>query len=194
MENTNLYIAGVDEAGRGPLVGPVYAAAVILDENKPIDGLEDSKKLSASKRENLFKEICDKALSYGIASSSVLEIDELNILQASLLAMKRAVEKLAIVPHKALIDGNKAPNLNVKIVETIIKGDAKFPVISAASILAKVARDKEMEKLDKLYPKYFFAKHKGYPTKQHFEILEKYGLINGLYRKTYKPVQKYLVN
>lgn len=193
MQNSKVIIAGVDEAGRGPLVGPVYAAAVILDENIHIDGIRDSKKLSAKKRESLFEIICMNAKSYGISYSTVEEIDKLNILQASLLAMKRAVEKLSIVPEHVLIDGNKAPDLKVKIIETVVKGDSKFPVISAASILAKVARDAKMEELDKLYPEYEFSKHKGYPTKRHLEILEKYGPIEGLYRTSYKPVQKYII-
>ncbi|NQW92567.1 MAG: ribonuclease HII, partial [Polaromonas sp.] len=154
-------VAGVDEAGRGPLMGPVVAAAVILDDLKPIKGLADSKKLTALQRDRLYDEIRAKALCCSIAMATVEEIDELNILQATLLAMKRAVEGLRLKPHKALVDGNRLPSLSM-LAEAIVKGDAKVPAISAASILAKVTRDRWCFDYDLQYPQYGFAGHKGY--------------------------------
>lgn len=191
LDRTNFQlIAGVDEVGRGPLAGPVVAAAVILDPNNPIEGLADSKKLSEKKRELLSEEIKQKALSWFIARADIEEIDSINILQASLLAMKRAVESLSHSPDLALIDGNKLPDLNCQM-EAIIKGDSKEACISAASIIAKVARDNEMVEMDKIYPGYGFAKHKGYPTKQHREAIETLG-ITPIHRRSYAPVQKLL--
>lgn len=179
--------AGVDEVGRGPIAGPVVAAAVILDPNKPIHGLADSKKLSEKKREQLYEEIISSSLSYAIARASVEEIDEINILHASLLAMKRAVEALVPSAEFALIDGNRCPELEIPSA-SVIKGDTKVACISAASILAKVTRDREMVELDKAFPGYGLAKHKGYPTKAHLEALSKYG-VNALYRRSFKPVK-----
>lgn len=166
---------GIDEAGRGPLAGDVYAAAVILPEGLIIDGLNDSKKLSPKKRELLFDEIIEKAESYCIATSSVAEIEQLNILNAAMLAMKRAEEGLKIRPLLALVDGNTPPKLDIP-VKTVTQGDAKSASIAAASILAKVARDRYMLELDEKYPEYCFAKHKGYGTKLHYDMLAKYGL------------------
>ena len=168
-------ICGVDEAGRGPLAGDVYAAAVIFDEDTVIDGINDSKKLSEKKREVLFDEIIEKAKAYCIAKATIEEIEKLNILNAAMLAMKRAVEGLKIKPQLALIDGNKSPDIEIP-AETVIKGDAKSQSIAAASILAKVARDRYMKELDKKYPQYQFSKHKGYGTKLHYELIEKYGI------------------
>lgn len=168
-------ICGVDEAGRGPLAGDVYAAAVIFDEDTVIDGINDSKKLSEKKREVLFDEIIEKAKAYCIAKATIEEIEQLNILNAAMLAMKRAVEGLKIKPQLALIDGNKSPDIAIP-AETVIKGDAKSQSIAAASILAKVARDRYMKELDKKYPQYQFSKHKGYGTKLHYEMIEKYGI------------------
>ena len=167
--------AGVDEAGRGPLVGSVVAAAVILDPNNPIEGLNDSKKLSEKKREKLFVEIQEKALAWAIAEASHTEIDEINILQASLLAMRRAVEALNISPDHVLVDGNKVPQGLAMSCDAIVGGDALHAEISAASILAKVTRDRDMVELDVQYPQFGFAKHKGYPTKDHREAIKKYG-------------------
>lgn len=182
--------AGVDEVGRGPLAGPVVAAAVILDPNKPIEGLADSKKISEKKRERLYEEIVNSSLSFAIARASVEEIDELNILHASLLAMKRAIEALNPLAEFALIDGNRCPELNIPS-QSVIKGDSKVACISAASILAKVTRDREMIALDKQYPGYGLAQHKGYPTKAHLDALSKNG-INALYRRSFKPVRDLL--
>ena len=179
-------LAGTDEVGRGPLAGPVVAAAVILDPDNPIEGLADSKKLSEKKREILFDEIKAKALSWSIARASVEEIDEINILHASLLAMKRSIEQLSISPEYVLVDGNRCPKISIPS-EPVIKGDSRVACISAASILAKVSRDREMVELDKLFPGYGLAKHKGYPTKAHLEALKKLG-VNDLYRKSFKPV------
>lgn len=165
---------GVDEAGRGPLAGDVYAAAVILDPQNPIEGLNDSKKLSAKKREALYDEIREKAVAYCVATASVKEIDDLNILQATFLAMGRAVEGLSIKPSFALIDGDKNPNVSVPS-RCLVKGDATSASIAAASILAKVERDRYMETLDHQYPQYLFAKHKGYGTTLHYEMLDAYG-------------------
>ena len=183
-------IAGVDEVGRGPLAGPVVTAAVILDPNKPIEGLMDSKKLSEKRRQQLEPVIKTNALAWALGRCEVKEIDDINILQATLLAMKRAVESLIIQPNLALVDGNKAPDLECA-VHTIIKGDQSEPCIAAASILAKVARDREMLELDKLYPGYGLAQHKGYPTKQHQQALMELG-ISIIHRKSFKPVQMVL--
>ncbi len=168
-------ICGIDEAGRGPLAGDVYAAAVILPEGVFIDGLDDSKKLSEKKREALFDEIIEKADAYCIATATAAEIDEINILNAALLAMKRAFDGLGKTPALALVDGNKAPALGIP-VETVVKGDSVSASIAAASILAKVSRDRYMKELDARYPQYLFAKHKGYGTALHYEMIEKYGL------------------
>ena len=165
---------GVDEAGRGPLAGDVYAAAVILDPQNPIEGLNDSKKLSAKKREALYDEIREKAVAFCVATASVEEIDRLNILQATFLAMRRAVEGLSTPPSFALIDGDKNPRVSVPS-RCLVKGDATSASIAAASILAKVERDRYMEELDRKYPQYLFAKHKGYGTKLHYEMLDAYG-------------------
>ncbi|WP_139853672.1 ribonuclease HII [Acinetobacter pullicarnis] len=187
-----MYIAGVDEAGRGPLVGSVVAAAVILDPLRPIEGLNDSKKLTEKKREKLFIEIQEKALAWCVAEASHTEIDELNILQATFLAMRRAVEGLQITPHKVLVDGNQIPKGISIACEAIVGGDATHAEISAASILAKVTRDRDMKALDLEFPQYGFAKHKGYPTKAHFAAIEAYGVI-AQHRRSYAPVRKALV-
>lgn len=184
-------IAGADEAGRGPLVGSVVAAAVILDPNNPIEGLNDSKKLTEKKREKLFVEIQEKALAWAIAEASHKEIDEINILQASLLAMRRAVEALSIQPEHVLVDGNKVPLGLMMSCDAIVGGDALHAEISAASILAKVTRDHQMVELDQQYPHFGFAKHKGYPTKAHFEAIEQHGVIDQ-HRRSYTPVKKAL--
>lgn len=184
------WIAGVDEAGRGPLCGDVFAAAVILDPNQPIVGLDDSKKLTEKKRALLALEIKAKAKAWSIAKASVAEIDTINILQATLLAMRRAVEGLAVMPALLRVDGNQDPNSEVPAV-TIIKGDALFAEISAASILAKYARDQSMIAADKIYPEYGFAKHKGYGTKAHLEALTQYG-VTPLHRQSFAPVKKRL--
>ena len=168
-------VCGVDEAGRGPLAGPVYAAAVILPEGCEIEGLNDSKKISEKKREKLFDVIIEKAVSYSIASIDEKTIDEINILQATYLAMRKAVEGLDVPADYALIDGNRMPALSID-GETIIKGDANSPSIAAASILAKVSRDRYMLELDKKMPQYQFAKHKGYGTKLHYEMLTEHGV------------------
>ncbi|WP_278369765.1 ribonuclease HII [Pseudoalteromonas lipolytica] len=185
------YIAGVDEVGRGPLVGDVVTAAVILDPTKPIVGLADSKKLSDKKRQLLAAEIKEKALCYAIGRCSPSEIDELNILHATMLAMSRAVEGLSVKPEFVFIDGNRVPSQLTIPAQAVVKGDSLVEEISAASILAKVARDDEMIELDKRYPEYGFAEHKGYPTKAHFAALEQYGAINE-HRKSFKPVQRIL--
>jgi ribonuclease HII len=181
---------GVDEAGAGPLCGDVVAAAVILDPAKPIPELNDSKKLSEKKRERLFDEIREKAIDYCIARATVEEIDTLNILNARMLAMSRAVEGLQEHCDHALIDGNKLPTLEVEAT-SIIKGDALVACISAASVLAKVQRDREMIKLDEQYPQYGFAKHKGYGTKAHLEALQQHGPCD-IHRRSYAPVKKLL--
>ena len=180
-------IAGVDEVGRGPLAGPVVAAAVILDPDNPIDGLMDSKKISEKKREQLSDEIKQKALSWSLGRAEVEEIDQINILQASLLAMSRAVDGLSIAPEQVLVDGNKCPELPYP-VEAIIKGDSLVQAISAASIIAKVARDNEMIELDTVYPGYGLAKHKGYPTAMHRQALLELG-VTEIHRRSYKPVR-----
>ena len=179
-------VAGVDEAGRGPLAGPVVAAAVILDDLKPIKGLADSKTITALRRERLFDEIRAKALCCSIAVASVEEIEELNILQATLLAMRRAVEGLRLKPHKVLVDGNRLPVLDM-LAEAIVKGDALVPAISAASILAKVHRDRWCAEIDLQYPQYGFAKHKGYGTAAHLAALTAHGACPQ-HRKTFRPV------
>ncbi len=189
-------ICGVDEAGRGPLAGAVYAAAVILNPERPILGLADSKKLSEKKRDLLSIEIKQHALAWAIASSSVAEIDSINILQASLLAMKRAIEQLQhqfnVTPDLVQVDGNKCPNISLPC-EAIVQGDSKVAAISAASILAKVARDAELYELDEQYPHYGFAQHKGYPTALHLEMLTLHG-ISPIHRLTYAPVKKLIMN
>lgn len=187
-------ICGVDEAGRGPLAGSVYAAAVILDANHPIIGLADSKKLSEKKRDALAIEIKQKALAWAIASCSAKEIDDINILQASLLAMKRAIEQIKITAAMGEIlvqvDGNKCPKINLPC-EAIVKGDSKVQAISAASILAKTARDAELYALDKIYPQYGFAQHKGYPTAAHLAALAEHGICPE-HRLSYAPVKNIL--
>lgn len=180
-------LAGCDEVGRGPLAGDVVAAAVILDPSNPIEGLDDSKKLTEKKRELLFDAIQQKAKSWCIARASVAEIDKINILQASLLAMTRAVQGLHIQPEHVLVDGNKLPKWNYP-AESVVKGDSRVTAISAASILAKVTRDREMILLDKQYPGYGFADHKGYPTKVHMDALEKLG-VTPIHRTSYAPVK-----
>ncbi len=183
-------IAGVDEAGRGPLAGPVIAAAVILDARNPIEGLADSKKLSARQRERLFDLICARALCCAVGSASVQEIDEVNILQATMLAMRRAVQGLRLTPSKVLIDGNRIPVLTVR-AEAIVGGDALVPEISAASIIAKVHRDRWCAQLDAQYPDYGFARHKGYGTAQHLEALRRLGACPE-HRRTFAPVTQVL--
>lgn len=179
-------VAGVDEAGRGPLAGPVVAAAVILDERQPIAGLADSKKLSAPQRERLFDEIRAKALCCSVAEASVAEIDSLNILQATLLAMRRAVNGLRLKPVKVLVDGNRLPTLDV-LAEAIVKGDDKISCISAASILAKVTRDRMLAELDRRHPEYGFAAHKGYGTVAHLRALKLHGALPE-HRRSFAPV------
>ncbi|MEX2353267.1 MAG: ribonuclease HII [Gammaproteobacteria bacterium] len=180
------YTAGVDEAGRGPLAGPVIAAAVILNDARPVSGLADSKKLSATKRQLLAAEIRDKAVAWAIGRVDNLEIDRINILQASLLAMQQAVEALTVIPAQVLVDGNQCPRLSCKVT-AIVRGDQSVPAISAASILAKVTRDEEMIRLDALYPGYGFARHKGYPTREHIEALARLGIC-AIHRRSYAPV------
>ena len=183
-------IAGVDEVGRGPLAGPVIAAAVILNPENPIQGLVDSKKISEKKRNILAKEIREKALAWAIGRAEHDEIDSLNILHASLLAMKRAIESLSIKPELVLVDGLHCPDIIYK-VEAVIKGDSKIPAISAASIIAKVARDSEMIALDSQYPGYGFSQHKGYPTKMHVNALKELG-VSSIHRKSFAPVKHLL--
>ena len=183
-------IAGVDEAGRGPLAGPVVAAAVILDDLNPIVGLADSKKLTALKRERLYDEIRAKALCCSIAEATVEEIDELNILQATMLAMRRAVEGLRLKPNKVLVDGNRLPVLDV-LAEAIVKGDSKVQAISAASILAKVHRDRWCQELHAQYPQYGFDGHKGYGTAAHLQALKEHG-ATPWHRKSFSPVAEVL--
>ena len=184
-------IAGVDQGGRGTIKEKVVAAAVILDPNNPIEGLNDSKKLSEKKREKLFIEIQEKALAWAIAEASAAEIDEHNILQASLLAMRRAVEALSIQPEHVLVDGNKIPQGLAMSCDAVVGGDALHPEISAASILAKVTRDRQMVEMDQKYPQFGFAKHKGYPTKAHFEAIALHGVIDE-HRRSFGPVKKVL--
>lgn len=187
---TGNLLAGVDEVGRGPLCGPVVAAAVILDPANPIEGLADSKKLSEKKREALYDVIREKALAYSICRASVEEIDQINILHASMLAMKRSVESLNPLPEHVLVDGNRVPQLDIP-AEPVVKGDDRVAQIAAASILAKVSRDREMLELDAQYPGYGLAKHKGYPTKAHLAALRTLG-VNKLYRRSFKPVAELL--
>lgn len=182
------HYAGVDEVGRGPLIGNVVTAAVILDPNKPIEGLNDSKKLSEKKRELLFEQIQQKALSVSVGSASPAEIDELNILHATMLAMQRAVAGLNIKPTSVLVDGNRTPDFGVES-HAIVKGDGLIDAISAASIIAKVVRDREMDALAEQYPEYGFEKHKGYPTKAHFEALAQHGVLPE-HRKSFRPVRE----
>lgn len=177
-------ICGIDEAGRGPLAGSVYAAAVILPLGLEITGLNDSKKLSEKKREELFDVICEKAVDFSIGIADEIEIDEINILNATFLAMKRAVDGLKIKPDYALIDGNRYPRIGGVTEEAIVKGDGKSMSVAAASILAKVSRDRYMLEIAEKYPQYCFEKHKGYGTKLHYEMLEKYG-ISPVHRKTF---------
>ncbi|WP_100636876.1 ribonuclease HII [Marinomonas sp. ef1] len=184
-------LAGTDEAGRGPLAGEVVAAAVILDPSRPIAGLADSKKLSEKKREALFVEIQEKALAYGIASATIEEIDEINILHASMLAMSRAVALLSIVPEHVLVDGNRIPPNLPCSAEAVVKGDARQSAISAASILAKVTRDRDIVQAAKTHPEYGFEKHKGYPTAQHLEAIRLHG-ITPIHRRSFGPVKKIL--
>lgn len=183
-------IAGVDEVGRGPLAGPVVTAAVILDPARPIDGLADSKVLSEARREALYEEIRDKAQAWAIGRAEVEEIDAINILQATLLAMQRAVAALPLPPQHVLVDGNRCPVLPCS-AEAIIKGDGRVPVISAASILAKVTRDREMVELDQRYPGYGLAGHKGYPTKAHMAALAELG-VTPIHRRSFAPVRRLL--
>ena len=189
-----IWICGVDEAGRGPLVGAVVAGAVVLDPNNPILGLKDSKKLTPARRDFLYEQIMEKAKAWGIGEASPAEIDDINILQATMLAMRRAIEdlttRLGAWPDKALIDGNRCPELPIPS-EAIIKGDAKEPAISAASIIAKVTRDRQMQALDKLHPQYGFAQHMGYPTEAHFAALKEFGACDE-HRRSFSPVQKVL--
>lgn len=187
-EYPGILLAGVDEVGRGPLAGDVVAAAVILDPDNPISGLDDSKKLTEKKREALFPEIKEKSLSWSVARASVQEIDQLNILQASLLAMKRAVEGLELQPEHVLVDGNKLPRWTYS-AEAVVKGDSRVPAIAAASILAKVVRDREMVVFDGQYPGYGFAGHKGYPTQVHMKALDVLG-VTPIHRRSFGPVKR----
>ncbi len=183
-------IAGVDEAGRGPLAGPVVAAAVILDPAHPIAGLKDSKQLSERRREILAEQIREGALAWALGRAEVAEIDAINILQASLLAMQRAVAALPLAPELALVDGNRCPKLSCP-AQPVVKGDALVPAISAASILAKVSRDREMVELDARYPGYGLARHKGYPSKAHLAALQDLG-VSVVHRRSYAPVRRAL--
>jgi ribonuclease HII len=189
-----IWVCGVDEAGRGPLVGAVVAGAVVLDPAQAIQGLKDSKKLTPARREYLYEQIMQKAKAWGIGEASPQEIDEINILQATMLAMRRAIEDLSIRlgrwPDKALIDGNRCPELPIS-AEAIVKGDAKEPAISAASILAKVTRDRQMQILHERHPQYGFAQHMGYPTEAHFTALKQYGAC-AEHRRSFSPVRKVL--
>jgi ribonuclease HII len=189
-----IWVCGVDEAGRGPLAGAVVAGAVVLDPDNPIDGLKDSKKLSAARREFLFEQIQLKAKAWGIGEASPTEIDQVNILQATMLAMRRAIEdlttRLGAWPDKALIDGNRCPELPIA-AEAIVKGDTKEPAISAASILAKVTRDRQMMALHELHPQYGFDQHMGYPTEAHFAALQKFGACEE-HRRSFSPVRNVL--
>lgn len=190
MQIQPFHVAGVDEVGRGPLAGPVVAAAVILDPSRPIEGLLDSKLLDDNARKRLDGEIKHHALTWYIAEASVEEIDQINILQASMLAMSRAVAGMAQVPHLALIDGNRCPQLNCA-ARAIVKGDQRVQSISAASIIAKVFRDDMMIRLDSHYPEYGFARHKGYPTAQHRNAIAEHG-ITDIHRRSFKPVREAL--
>ena len=183
-------LAGVDEVGRGPLAGDVVAAAVILDPGRPLEGLRDSKKLSEARREELAVAIREQALAWSVARASVAEIDELNILQASLLAMSRAVDALQLAPEYVLVDGNRLPRWRWRS-EPVVKGDDRVPAIAAASILAKVQRDGEMKELDRRYPGYGLARHKGYPTRAHLQALADLG-VSDIHRKSFAPVRNLL--
>ncbi len=189
-----IWVCGVDEAGRGPLVGSVVAGAVVLDPSNPIQGLKDSKKLTSARREFLYEQIIEKAKAWGLGEASPAEIDEINILQATMLAMRRAIEdlvnRLGAWPDKALIDGNRCPELPIA-AEAIIKGDTKVPAISAASIIAKVTRDRQMQILHEQHPQYGFAQHMGYPTEVHFAALQQYGAC-AEHRRSFSPVRKVL--
>jgi len=189
-----IWVCGVDEAGRGPLVGAVVAGAVVLDPSNPIDGLRDSKKLTPARREFLYEQIIEKAKAWGVGQASPAEIDDINILQATMLAMRRAIEDLTIRlgawPDKALVDGNRYPDLPIS-AEAIIKGDSKEPAISAASIIAKVTRDRQMQALDNLHPQYGFAQHMGYPTEAHFAALKEFGACDE-HRRSFSPVRRVL--
>jgi ribonuclease HII len=191
-----IWICGVDEAGRGPLVGSVVAGAVVLNPENPIEGLKDSKKLTAARREFLYEQIMVKAKAWGVGEASPTEIDNINILQATMLAMRRAIEDLAsrlgTWPDKALIDGNRCPDLPIAAV-AIIKGDTKEPAISAASIVAKVTRDRQMQLLHERHPQYGFAQHMGYPTEAHFAALKEFGVCEE-HRRSFSPVRKVLEN
>ena len=186
--DAGIIVAGVDEVGRGPLCGPVVAAAVILNPAHPIEGLNDSKKLSEKRREELFDVICQDALAWSLGRADVAEIDELNILHATMLAMQRAVEGLSVKPGLAYIDGNRCPKLSCR-AEAIVKGDSRVPEIAAASIIAKVTRDREMLVMDREWPGYGIAGHKGYPTKVHMEALRKLGPAP-IHRRSFKPVRE----
>jgi len=184
-------VAGVDEAGRGPLAGSVVAAAVILHETHPIAGLTDSKKLSAERRHMLEAEIKQHAMAWSIAEASHHEVDQINILQASLLAMRRALLGLKVIPELVLVDGNRLPRLESYQMRAIVKGDLYEPCISAASILAKQYRDRQMLELDRLYPQYQFARHKGYPTELHRKLLKQHG-ASPVHRRSFRPVRELL--
>jgi ribonuclease HII len=188
------WVCGVDEAGRGPLAGAVVAGAVVLDPENPIIGLKDSKKLTPARRDFLYQQIMEKAKAWGLGEASPAEIDEINILQATMLAMRRAIEdlttRLGSWPDKALIDGNRCPDLPIS-AEAIVKGDTKEPAISAASILAKVTRDRQMMALHELYPHYGFAQHMGYPTEAHFAALQEFGACDQ-HRRSFSPVRNVL--
>lgn len=184
MKNSGYNIVcGIDEAGRGPLAGPVFAAAVILPENADLPGLNDSKKLTPKKREVLYDLIIEQAVAYGIAMADENEIDEINILQATFLAMKRAVAMLNVKPEAAVVDGNRDPKLGIPTL-CVVGGDGKIPAIAAASILAKVSRDRFMLELDKKYPQYCFSKHKGYPTELHYQMILEYG-VSPVHRRSF---------
>jgi ribonuclease HII len=183
-------LAGVDEVGRGPLAGPVVAAAVILDPARPVEGLRDSKRLSEKRRQCLAAEIRERALAWSLGRAEVEEIDRINILQASLLAMQRAVAGLGVTPELVLVDGNRCPQLDYP-AQAVVRGDSLVPAISAASIIATVNRDEEMGRLDQLYPGYGLAKHKGYPSRLHLDALERLG-ITPIHRRSYAPVRRLL--
>jgi ribonuclease HII len=184
------HVAGVDEVGRGPLAGPVVAAAVILDPERPVEGLKDSKKLTAKRREALAEQIRERALAWSLGRAEVQEIDRINILQASLLAMQRAVDGLSLAPELVLVDGNRCPQIAYPS-RAVVKGDSLVPAISAASIIAKVSRDREMVELDSRYPGYGLANHKGYPSKAHLDALQALG-VTPAHRRSYSPVRRLL--
>jgi ribonuclease HII len=190
IDTQGLLVAGCDEAGRGPLAGPVVAGAVILDPTRPILGLADSKMLSEAKREALYEKILANSIAVGVGRASAAEIDEINILQASMLAMKRAVDALERAPDFVFVDGNRCPSWGYDCL-AVVKGDSKIACISAASIVAKVLRDREMKELDRQYPGYGFAQHKGYPSKAHLEALERLGATT-VHRQSFGPVSRVL--